>query len=349
MKNKLIFLILTIIFVLSGCASNVPVSLEKAKEEETENPIKWVTISCAGDCTLGADESFFGNTLPEEINNQGGDYSWFFRNVLPIFEKDDLTIVNLEGTLTDGGVRQDKTYAFHGKPEYVNILTCGGVNAVTLANNHSFDYGETGLSDTKKILDNSGIDWVENNKTTVKEINGIKVGLIGLSDLNGSASYMLPKTIEQVKNDGAQVIVVQLHWGVEKEINPTERQREIAHTAVDLGADLVIGHHPHVLQGIEKYKGKMIAYSLGNFCFGGNQNPDDKDTMIFQQTFFVEDGTVLPSDIWQIYPCCISSVTERNNYQPTPIFGKDGELIRQKIQTRTNDIGELNVTFADGF
>ncbi len=344
MKRKLLFLALALMLLLSGCARGVPASGEGMLEAET---MKSITISCAGDCTLGTDVSFGGQTLPREIDAREGDYGWFFRNVLPIFEKDDLTMVNLEGTLTKQGTRQEKTYAFRGDPEYVSILTAGGVEAVTLANNHSLDYGEVSLSDTKENLDMVGVWWVENEHTLVKEINGVKVGMIGLYDLNSSALSLLPRTMEQVKQDGAELIVVQVHWGIEGEATPTARQREIAHTAIDLGADLVMGHHPHVLQGLEEYKGKMIAYSLGNFCFGGNQNPTDKDTMIFQQTFLLEDGKVLPETKWQVYPCRISSVSERNNYQPTPIFGEAGEAIRQKIQERTDAIGELTVHFAD--
>lgn len=347
MKNKLLFLIAIIIFLFSACSEN-PSSKEAIMESETEYPIKWVTISCAGDCTLGTDESFFGQTFPKEVEQNSKDYSVFFKNVLPVFEKDDLTMVNLEGTLTTNGIRQDKMYAFRGNPEYVNVLTNGGVDAVTLANNHSYDYGDTGLFDTQKKLDEAGILWVKNNKTAIKEINGVKVGLIGLSELDGSASSLLSKTIENVKNEGAQVVVVQFHWGIEKDALPTETQKEIAHTAVDLGADLVIGHHPHVLQGIEKYKGKMIVYSLGNFCFGGNQNPEDMDSMIFQQTFLIEKDKLLPSDLWQVYPCTISSVPDRNNYQPTLVFGEKAEPIRQKIQERTNAINDLEVFFADG-
>ncbi len=342
MKVKLFF-ILSLLLLLSGCRKEIPVTKEPPNQR-----VKSITISCAGDCTLGTDVAFGGLTLPKEVEAQEEDYGWFLRNVLPIFEKDDLTMVNLEGTLTNRGVRQDKTYAFRGSPEYVSILTAGSVEAVTLANNHSLDYGEISLADTKEALDTVGVWWVENLHTIVKEVAGVKVGMIGLYDLNGSALSMLPKTMEQVREQGAQLILVQVHWGIEGEAIPTARQREIAHTAIDLGADLVMGHHPHVLQGLEEYKGKMIAYSLGNFCFGGNQNPADKDTMIFQQTFLVEEGRVLPETKWQVYPCSISSVSERNNYQPTPIFGKAGEAVRQKIQERTNAIDQLTVNFATG-
>ncbi len=345
MKKGLLIL-LTTIFLLSGCGrESVPGSQGVTAPE---SGVKVITISCAGDCTLGTDAAFGGQTFPREVETQEGDYGWFFRNVLPIFEEDDLTMVNLEGTLTNRGTRQDKTYAFRGKPEYVSVLTAGSVEAVSLANNHSLDYGEISLSDTKEALDTVGVWWVENLHTLVKEVEGVRIGMIGLYDLNGSALVNLSKGIEQVKGEDAQLIIVQVHWGIEGEAVPTARQREIAHAAIDAGADMVMGHHPHVLQGLEEYKGKMIAYSLGNFCFGGNQNPIDKDTMIFQQSFLVEDGMVLPETKWQVYPCTISSAPERNNYQPTPLFGPEAESVRQKIQSRTDAIGPLAVNFATG-
>ncbi len=344
MKKGLI-MILSLLLVLSGCGTeSVPSSGETLPEKDTT---RTVTLSFAGDCTLGTDVAFGGMTLPWEVENRNKDYSWFFKNVLPIFREDDLTMVNLEGTLTTRGSRVAKTFAFRGDPEYVDILTSGSVEAVTLANNHSEDYGDVSFADTKEVLDKAGIWWVENLNTRVQEVKGVKIGMIGLYDLNGSAPDILPKAMAQVKEKGAQLIIVQVHWGIEGEGIPTQRQMEIAHTAVDLGADMVIGHHPHVLQGLEEYKGKMIVYSLGNFCFGGNQNPSDKDSMIFQQTFMVKDGQVLPDAKWKVYPCSISSVAERNNYQPTPLFGEEAERIRQKIQNRNNAIGTLSVHFAE--
>ncbi len=344
MKNLHIILALLVAMILGGCGarSEAPVSGEKIEKPVVEQ--KSIKITCAGDCTLGTDAAFGGITLPVEAVNQGNDYGYFLKNVKPYFENDDLTIVNLEGTLTDRGSREDKTFAFRGKPEYTKILTEGSVEAVTLANNHSRDYGEVSFEDTKKYLDDARVVWFENLNTRVIEKNGIKIGLVGLYALNGTAEGNLPKAMEQVKADGAEVIIVQVHWGIEGENYPTAEQVSLAHSAIDSGADLVIGHHPHVLQGVERYKGKMIAYSLGNFCFGGNQNPRDKDTMIFRQTFTIKDGNVDSSD-YMVIPCSISSVSGRNNYQPTPAKGSEAERIESKIQKFSNELGDLKVRF----
>ena len=224
-------------------------------------------------------------------------------------------------------------------------MTEGSVEAVTLANNHSRDYGDVSMEDTKKYLDEAGIAWFENLNTKVMDVKGVKVGLVGLYALNGSAEGNLPKAMEQVKNGGAEVIIVQIHWGVEGDNYPQDSQISLAHKAIDSGADLVIGHHPHVLQGMECYKGRMIAYSMGNFCFGGNQNPRDKDTMIYRQTFTVKDGKVTDYNDYSVVPCSLSSTSSRNNYQPTPAEDSEKQRIADKIQKFSDKLGNINVKF----
>lgn len=344
-KLHIIFAILILTLLCGGCGGDDVLQSSGESIEEAAPIERKVTITCAGDCTLGTDAAFGGITLPVEVENRGYDYSYFLRNVQPYFGTDDLTIVNFEGTLTDRGQREDKTFAFRGKPEYTRILTEGSVEAVTLANNHTRDYGEVSMEDTRKYLDEAGVVWFENLNTRVIEVNDIKVGLVGLYALNGSAEGNLPKAMAQVEAEGAEIIIVQVHWGIEGENYPNGDQISLAHAAIDAGADLVIGHHPHVLQGLERYKGKMIAYSLGNFCFGGNQNPRDKDTMIYQQTFTIsEDGGIDSSD-YMVIPCSISSTSSRNNYQPTPCEGSEQERVSQKIQKFSNELGDLKVRF----
>lgn len=328
---------------LMGCGgtdTSVDGDVKNVEKKEVEQKI---TISCAGDCTLGTDSAFGGVTFPVEVENQNGDMGYFLKNVKPYFENDDLTIVNFEGTLTERGTRQDKTFAFKGNPKYTQVLTEGSVEAVTLANNHSRDYGDVSFDDTKKYIEEAGIVWFENLNTKVIDVKGVKVGLVGLYALNGTAEDNLPKAMEQVKSDGAELIVVQVHWGIEGDNYPQDSQINLAHNAIDMGADLVIGHHPHVLQGMEVYKDRVIAYSLGNFCFGGNQNPRDKDTMIYQQTFTVKDGKVSDYSDWTVVPASLSSVSSRNNYQPTPAKGSEKTRIADKIQKFSDKLGDITV------
>lgn len=301
------------------------------KEAKSDEPIQ-ITVSSMGDCTLGTDENFNPSTsFNAYYNAQGPDY--FFKNVRSILEEDDLSIINLEGTFTDSDQRQEKTFAFKADPEYVSILTGSSIEAANLANNHSRDYGEESYTDTVETLEQAGIASFGYDQVDILEINGVKVGLTGIYELAEHLDKQeeVRTNIAALKEAGAQVIIVNFHWGIEKEYLPNDTQKTLAHLAIDEGADLVIGHHPHVLQGIERYKGKYIAYSLGNFSFGGNSNPSDKDTMIFQQTFTVQDGKVEVNDDINVIPCSLSSASGYNDYCPTPLEGSEKERVLEKL------------------
>ena len=324
---------------------------EKAKKAEEAKKAQDAvfTISAAGDCTLGTDENFDYETGFTGKYDAVQDPSYFFKEVKSIFEADDLTIVNMEGTLTEEETRADKLYAFKASPEYAKILTEGDVETVNLANNHTYDYGEKSYTDTIAALDAEGIISFGNDRTAIIEIQGIKVGLLGTYELRDhmGCEQEMKDNIANLKEQGAQLIIATFHWGEERENIPNETQVALAHSAIDNGADLVLGHHPHVLQGIEEYKGKNIVYSLGNFCFGGNSGLADMDTMIFQQTFTFVDGELQEDNVKNIIPCKISSAyTEGyNNYQPLPVEGEVKEAIFTRIQEYSQAVGtELDVT-----
>jgi len=298
-----------------------------------------LTLSVVGDCTLGTDETFdYDTSLNAYYENYGADY--FLQNVKDIFSADDLTIANFEGTLTDSDEREDKTFAFKAPASYASILTGGSVEAVNTANNHSHDYGDQSFDDTLAALDDAGIVHFGYDETAVMDVKGIKVGLVGIYELYDhlEREQQLKDNIAKVKADGAQLIVVIFHWGNETETVPDSNQTTLGRIAIDEGADLVCGHHPHVLQGIETYKGRNIVYSLGNFCFGGNSSPSDMDTMIYQQTFTIDADGVKKDNVTNIIPCSISSAAYDgyNNYQPTPAEGDEATRILGKINERSS-------------
>ena len=306
-----------------------------------------LTLSVVGDCTLGTDETFdYDTSLNAYYENYGADY--FLQNVKDIFSADDLTIANFEGTLTDSDEREDKTFAFKAPASYASILTGGSVEAVNTANNHSHDYGEQSFNDTLAALDNAGIVHFGYDETAVMDVKGIKVGLVGIYELYDhlEREQQLKDNIAKVKADGAQLIVVIFHWGNETETVPDSSQTTLGRIAIDEGADLVCGHHPHVLQGIETYKGRNIVYSLGNFCFGGNSSPSDMDTMIYQQTFTIDADGVKKDNVTNIIPCSISSAAYDgyNNYQPTPAEGDEATRILGKINERSSWISTAEGT-----
>ena len=353
----ILLLILILSFAVKGCSSRKSKAASSSKAENISqtgsltvtpepkmDPVS-LTLSVVGDCTLGTDEYFdYDTSLNAYYENYGADY--FMANVKSIFSKDDLTIANFEGTLTESTEREDKQFAFKAPASYANILTAGSVEAVNTANNHSHDYGEESFNDTLKALDTANILHFGYDETAVTEVKGVKVGLVGIYELNDhlGREEQLKQNIAKVKQDGAQLIVVIFHWGNEKEEVPDENQKTLGHLAIDEGADLVCGHHPHVLQGIEEYKGKNIVYSLGNFCCGGNAYPSDMDTIIFQQTFTIDQNGVKDDNVTNIIPCSISSDSDYNNYQPTPAEGEEATRIMQKIQKRSSWIKDGTVS-----
>ena len=274
----------------------------EAADAVVMNPVS-LTLSVVGDCTLGTDETFdYDTSLNAYYENYGSAY--FLQNVKSIFSQDDLTIANFEGTLTESDAREDKTFAFKGPASFTSILTDGSVEAVNTANNHSHDYGDQSYEDTMTALDAAGIVHFGYDETAVMDVKGIKVGMVGIYELKDhlEREQQLKDNIAKVKADGAQLIVVIFHWGNETETVPDSNQTTLGRLAIDEGADLVCGHHPHVLQGIETYKGKNIIYSLGNFCFGGNSSPSDMDTMIYQQTFTITSEGVQADNVTNVIP-----------------------------------------------
>ncbi|MDY2738625.1 MAG: CapA family protein [Acidaminococcus sp.] len=314
----------------------IPETPAPPKEAPPQKPFTVLTISAAGDCTLGTDEAFgYEGTFPAAYDAANGDASVFLKGVASIFAHDDLTLVNMEGALTESMDRQEKTFAFKGKADYVQVFTEGSVEAATLANNHSYDYGNEGYWDTFGTLGKAGVMPFGYEESPVMLVKGIPVGLVGINDLTGGAQTQLIAELEKVKRKGARLIICYFHWGTELEPYADEDQRDLAHLAIDHGAHLVLGAHPHIVQGTETYKGRRIIYSLGNFCFGGNSNPRDKDALIYQERFTFEDGHLRGSDGGTLIPCRISSTPYYNDYRPVLYEGAEKERVLQKIADRS--------------
>ena len=313
---------------------------------------KQITISFAGDCTLGTDEDFDEATSFVAKYDEVGDPSYFFANVKDTFSKDDLTIVNLEGPLTTStNMKEGENYNFKGDPSYANILTSGSIEAVTVANNHAHDYGDEGLQETIATLDEAGVLSFGYDRIAYTEIDGVKVAMVSgnmVDDPNDDLKLMIDN-IAKAKEEGAQLIIAYPHWGIEKDEAPGGTQMQGGRQLIDAGAHIVVGSHPHVIQGYEKYDGRYIVYSMGNFCFGGNAQPEDFDTWIFQQTFSIDaDGNVATDDQINIVPCSVSSDDSINNYQPTALTGDGGQAVINKINNRTAMVTDLVTEFNSG-
>ncbi len=323
---RLVYLpIVAALAVVVALAAPVPAhGAEKASSSDSVD----ITISAAGDCTLGVDSRY--NSVFNQYYQRHGN-AYFFKKVRSVFAKDDLTIVNFEGTLTSGGTRAQKTFTFRGPNKYVNILKKGSVEVVNLANNHSLDFGKSALANTKKVLKKKGIPFSYKSTIAYKKVKGVKVAFLGFNQLDGVSKKDVKRGIKAAKKAKAKIIIVSFHWGIERDYYPTSTQKSLGRYAIDCGASLVLGHHPHVLQGIEKYNGRYIVYSLGNFCFGGNTNPSDKDTMIFQQTFTVKNAKLSSKNNAKVIPCSLSGKTYTNDFQPRVLKGSAKKSLIAKV------------------
>ena len=294
-----------------------PAETEATEPTETEPTEQRYVLTFVGDCTLGSTAAKW-NSTGSFVQTIGEDYDFPFANVVSYFESDDFTIANLEGPLTETGTAAQKTFAFRGPTAYTKILTGSSVEAVTLANNHAEDYGKEGYKNTIKALNEAGISYVEaNNATLLVTESGLKIGLYAAS-FQFSKSDMV-NDIGLLRQQGAEIVICAFHWGTEGAYRPNSTQEYFGRAAIEAGADIVYGSHPHVLQKVEKYQDGYIFYSLGNFSFGGSTFPQDYDSAILQmEVIRDEEGVVALGELTMI-PVSISSMKNQNNYQPTPL------------------------------
>lgn len=297
-------------------AEETPVPTPEATPKPTpESQPEYFTLNFIGDCTLASVPYYQGS--PSGYDTVvGSNYAYPFAKTLDYFKYDDLTFANLECCLTDSNAAVAKTFTFKASEDYVNIMTEGSVEFVTLANNHILDYGEEGVADTMAALDKAGISYAGRDEYTVIELpRGLRVGVYAVSF---GTTAQIKAGIEALKALDVDFIIAALHWGDEGSYSVNNDQISQGHAAIDAGADFVYGSHPHTLQPVEEYNGHYIYYSMGNWTFGGNTNPRDKDTFILRMTLEKSpDGTVTISGREHI-PCACSGDPNGNNYQPVP-------------------------------
>lgn len=331
--------------VTTTAETTVPPETTAATTEATEPTTKPLTeefvLSFAGDCTFA---------MSGFVNAVGEDYGYPFRDVQDYFGTDDCTFINLECALSDRGAKLDKLFTFRGSPAYINILTQGSVEYASVVNNHSMDYGQVAYDDTMALLDEAGVYYAEADKTVLFETQrGLKIGVLALyfpQKTDGIA-----ESIKALREAGAELVIVCVHWGEEYHFKPNELQISVGHYAIDNGADIVYGQHPHVLQPVEEYNGGMIYYSLANFSFGGNPMPGDMDTAILQQKVIREaDGTIRLGGLVKI-PCYVSGTPKTgNDYQPMPMDPeRDAEAYDRVLRKLSGEyeLDKLHVSYRD--
>ena len=284
-------------------------------------------LSVVGDCTL-ASPQFIDPSEHRSIEYHiQKDYSYPFSFTREYFENDDLTIANLECTLSDTKFFSYEQFSFLAPADYAEILNEGGVDFVTTANNHMNDFGSAGVEFTYMALDDHGVPYgKEGESRIITTDSGLKVGIYCACNHQEPDPDQAEAAVRQLRANGAEYVICAFHWGKELVYTPFDSQKELAHRCIDAGADLIYGSHSHCLQPVEEYGNGLILYSMGNWVFGGSTAPTDMDTAIIQvQLQRSSDGTVRSSG-YTVIPCCVSSRPVKDNYsgdnyndyRPTP-------------------------------
>lgn len=357
---KRLLILLFAVCMLCGCSTQSPAPTTEPTTAQTEPTTQTeppttvtepptttagpeeitLTLSFVGDCTLGTNqEHSYANSFHQYYDKKGPDY--FLSKVRPFFEEDDLTVINLEGSLTNSDELVLKQWNHKGPPEYVSILSGSSVEVATLGNNHRLDYGWSGFTETMEVLSKAGIDYCYDDHYLIREVKGIKVGFVSVNEVYDGEAVMtwLTEGYEYLRKESCELVIACVHWGTNHTPELNAVQLAMGDRLIDMGYDLVVGNHPHVLQAMRLYKGKFICYSLGNFCYGGSKNPKDKDSGIFRQTFTFLDGVLQPNVDAQFIPCSLSGRTDLNDYRPAPATGEEFDRIINKINGYSAPLG----------
>lgn len=310
MRNILFFIIgLSLSFGVFSLSNSKEVEVMPIKAQISEVlplPNKSATLIFTGDIML--------NRRVETMIRSNADFRFPFLKISDTLKKADILVGNLEGPISDKGTKVGSIYSFRAAPESIEGLTYAGFDVLSLANNHAFDYGRLALEDTFLRLKENEIDYIgaglnatEAFSPLIKEVNGFKIGFLaytnlgpkgwraganspGLAWINENSFEELKKNISLARTK-SDILVVSLHAGEEYITDPPNYfQTSFAQLAIDAGADIVIGHHPHVVQKNEEYNGGYIFYSLGNFVF--DQSFSEKTMQGQIVKVVIEDGKI---------------------------------------------------------
>jgi poly-gamma-glutamate synthesis protein (capsule biosynthesis protein) len=321
-------------------------------------PPRPITLVVGGDVTLGAHYEEWVDGLRAKGQSGPAVDGWGFAEVKPLFAGADLVVVNLECPFTSRGAPIPKNFNFRARPATVSVLVDAGVRVVSLANNHMMDYGPDGVVDTIATLDAAGIahfgagrTLAEARRPAIVEVGGIKIAFLGYLILGaahpepgvvwatetsaGVAGHPRDWTVveKMVREDvtaarkQADLVIPFFHWGREGSKGPDAYQLALAKAAVQSGAAAVLGSHPHVLHGIELIGQAPVFYSLGNFIFGGNWNPRDKDSVLVKARF--DQSGYLGAEL---IPLRTDRFPDRP-IQPYPLTGPEAQAVLQRLRS----------------
>lgn len=300
-----------------------------------------LTLTFIGDTSIG--DAFQSRSTDHSYHSvvKREGMAWPFSLVSETLKADDLTIANLEGSLTTRSRRKDNVrYPLIINPAHTEILLLGGVDVVNTANNHAYDYFQDGYSDTKATLDAAGIGHfgtlsppskTGEDRQLVLEVKGVKIGFLGYTYPQNSDVAHMGKVVAGLREQGCELVILSVHWGRETHMKPNNTQYSFAKKAVDAGVDLIFGHHPHVVQPIALYKGSPVLFSTGNFTFG-TMSKVDPSTGMFQVEYDLTGGAPRLSAL-RVLPCTTSGA---GDYRPKPVTDEAGRLdIFKKLTFKT--------------
>ncbi len=316
---------------LDAAAQRRRVAVMEQAEERARNKTTTLVMHALGDCAMGDLQHGAGapGSFAARLQQQSDPMAYPFMNFAERFAADDLTIANLEGVLTRSRHYHNQVFSIRGEPGYANMLLRAGIELVDIDNNHSDDYGARGLHDTLQALAAVGVAHFGKGHIDVRTLRGVRVTNLGYLGGREDVQPRMQREVAAAHAAGG-VVVVSFHWGIEGYYNIHPLQRQLGRAAIDAGADLVLGHHPHVLQGVERYRGRHIVYSLGNFVFGANSQPKDTDSMVARMTFRVQHNKVVAQEL-SLIAISISSQPHLNDFRPRLLSGKEGRRVLAKV------------------
>ena len=314
-----------------------------------------LTLSFIGDCSIGEAIQYKGNENGYTWMLDQNGYDWPFSLVREYLDNDDFTFANLEVVLTSRTRHTDKMFPLVAEPKYGEVLLHSGIDAVNTVNNHCFDYYVEGYQDTIATLNalpmqHFGSVYVggkyAQDVLLETEVKGVKIGALGFTYPQESDIKLIKNRIETLRANGCEIIIASMHWGQETHATQNSWQMKLARQIIDAGADVVWGHHPHVLQPVQFYNGGIIMYSTGNFTFGTMSSSVDRDTGIFQISFdLTQEGPQMAQ--FKVIPC---TTTGSGDYRPYE-FTEDTDrqrVFKKLVYTRNvNNMQNLPESFKE--
>ena len=313
-----------------------------------------LTLSFIGDCSIGELPTSAGKAGSYTATVDEHGYDWPFSLVREYLDGDDFTFANNEVNFTSRTRHQDKKTNLKAPAQYAQVYLHSGVDAVNTANNHAMDFYDGGYTDTLAALDSYEIPHFgtlypgtkrAQDRLGMYEVKGIKIGAVGFSYPQDSDVKKISARIEQMRQEGCDLVIVSLHWGREVQTTPQSWQFSYARKLIDAGADVIWGHHPHILQQVQFYNGKPIFYSTGNFTFGSMSNVDP-DTGIFQLRYEISDNEIQLKN-FTVIPCRTQG---KGDYRPYPLTDPEEKktMLKKLIyKKKVKNMQNLPASFAE--